>query len=146
MVAGLVMAGVMLGTASPAVAAPWGSSSSPYVVYSNGTNGWSLGRGYGDFFNDGGQYSRNNSYQWDYVPGGNGIYVYTGHQYYWDDSWWDYYSTETARTTTASWVFDWTRKPLRGDLDRVRGRIRVCEDQSFSTDPCSANGYVTFSY
>jgi hypothetical protein len=147
MAAGLVMAGAMLGTASPAVAAPWGSSSSPYVVYTNGTSGWSLGRAYGDFFNDGAQYSRNNSYQWDYVPGGNGIYVVTGHQYNDDGSlWYTYTSTETDRTTTASWVYDWTRAALRGSNDRVRGKLQVCEDQSFSGDPCSASGYVTFSY
>ncbi|GAA1372676.1 hypothetical protein GCM10009661_35110 [Catellatospora chokoriensis] len=136
-----------LGLAAPASATTWGTASSPYYVWEDSV---AQGMAYGDFKNQNQQYARSESSQYDLRSGGQSVYVWTDWLYYYTyngaTQYWTDYSDETPHTTSASWTSKSIDKPLKAQSNSARGKVRVCEDHSFATDPCSASGYPTFSY
>ncbi|GIE13123.1 hypothetical protein [Paractinoplanes ferrugineus] len=136
------MAVAVVGYATPAFAIQWGSQSSPYIAYDNKV---AQAKGWGDYGNYNNQYARDNSYQYDPKAGGEGVYVHVEFGFFPSTGYTGSYK-ETARTTTSSWVFKQLQVNLSSSSEKARGTLTVCEDNSFSWDPCSAAGYVTFSY
>jgi hypothetical protein len=148
----LVGAGAVLMVAQPALAATWYSSSSPLKVTESGST---QGAAYGDFYNSNGTYAKSASTRKDYKKGGDGIYVDT--KWYFLETSCDslnhcsseyvgYGHNETGRTTSGKWVDETEQKGLRAGASAARGGMHVCEDQSFSGDPCSATVIKTFTY
>ncbi|MET0820954.1 MAG: hypothetical protein ABWY58_08305 [Aeromicrobium sp.] len=143
----------LVAVAQPAMAVAWGSSSSPLTAYhKSASSGQKQGQAYGDFYNQGGSYARNSSYQKDSKPGGDSVYVETNFQFYYvgtaqtTPSWINRKSLETGRTNSGSWKPDYTRTNLYGGAEKARGQIHVCEDQNLAPDDCSVWAYTTFSY
>jgi hypothetical protein len=136
-----------LGIASPAMAIQWGSASAPYYVKEDNVN---QGKAYGDYGNYAYQYARSNAWYYDMKPGGEGIFVSTDFQFYYTyqgtTGWYTESAQQTSRTTSAAWKYQYKQKALHASADRSRGLVKVCEDHSFSGDPCSPTGFVTFSY
>lgn len=137
-----------LGIATPAMAIQWGSSSNPYYVSEGGVK---QGKAYGDYGNYNYQYARSNAWYYDMKAGGQGIYVNTEFQFYYSSSgqpaaWNTDWTEETSRTTSAAWKYQYKQRALFAQAEKSRGVVRVCEDHAWSGDPCSAAGYVTFSY
>ncbi|GAA1372679.1 hypothetical protein GCM10009661_35120 [Catellatospora chokoriensis] len=133
--------------AAPASAVTWGSASLPYYVWEDNV---AQGMAHGDFWNKNQQYAQSESWQYDLRAGGESVYVWTDWTYYYakngETKYWTDYSDETSHTTSASWSHQNLIEPLNSHSNSARGRVRVCEDHSFSTDPCSTSGYPTFSY
>jgi hypothetical protein len=142
---GLTSTLVGLVGAAPAVATTWYSSSSPLSAYEGGVV---QAQAYGNFYNENHTYARSSSTQKDPRPGGDSVYVQTQYQYYVDlfSSWVDDDKRQTTRTNVNVWKDYYVRDPLRASRDRVRGIMKVCEDQTASGDPCSANVILGFSY
>jgi len=135
-------------TSTAAYATNWYTSSSPLIAYDDGVK---QAGAYGSSYIENGTYARTTSNQKDYRPGGDSVYVDTDYKYwmansYGDMAWIEKASKETGRTNSGSWVYKYTRHTLLGNPDRVRMVTHVCEDQSLSGDPCSANVIHTFSY
>ncbi|MGK5684873.1 hypothetical protein [Actinoplanes sp. URMC 104] len=141
-------AAAFLGVASPAMAVQWGSASDPYYVKEDNVN---QGKGYGDYGNYNFQYARSNAWYYDMKAGGQGIYAVTNFFFYYSyagqpAAWHSEQYSETSRTTSAAWKFQSKQKALLSEAEKSRGEVKVCEDQSFSGDPCSAKGLPSFSY
>ena len=139
----------LLLTANSAMAVAWFSQSAPLRVYEDG--GVTQGAGYGNFYNANGVYARNATTRKDFKPGGDGIFVDT--KFYWYQNaageGWGYYqygSDQTERTTSGKWANENSQKALVADATQARGHIKVCEDHSWSWDPCSSTVLRTFSY
>ena len=137
-----------LGIAAPAMAVNWGSASDPYYVKEGTVN---QGKGYGDYGNYNNQYARNNMWFYDLRSGGEGIYVRTVFQFFYSNAgdaaaWQRDAYKETDRTTSAAWKFNMRQQALNSRAEKSRGVIRVCEDQTLSGDPCSPEGFISFSY
>lgn len=137
-----------LAIASPAMAIQWGSASDPYYVVEDDVK---QGKAYGDYGNFNQQYARSNAWYYDMRPGGEGIYVETSFlfHYSWNGepaAWNSEHYAETSRTTSAAWKYQYKQKALISIAEKSRGRVRACEDHSWSGDPCSPYGHPTFSY
>ncbi|MEH3033123.1 MAG: hypothetical protein PGN07_03550 [Aeromicrobium erythreum] len=138
--------------AAPASAVGWYSASSPLKVKEKGVT---QGGAYGAFYNAGNTYARNKTVRKDFRPGGNGIYVDTRFSFLENSctntggcttEWKFSKHKETKRTTSGSWVRQTVDRTLSDEGSKARGAIHVCEDQSWSPDPCSPWTYPTFSY
>ncbi|MCW2144359.1 hypothetical protein BXY51_008965 [Actinoplanes cyaneus] len=132
----------VLGVGSPALAVQWGSQSSPYIAYSNKV---AQAKGWGDYGNYNNQYARDNSYQYDAKAGGQSVYVHVEFGFFLKEGYSGSFK-ETARTTSASWVFKQVQVSLNSQSEKSRGTTQVCEDTAYSWDPCSDPGYTSFSY
>lgn len=133
-------------TSPAASATSWYSASSPLKVYESGVT---QGQAYGKFFIENGSYTRNDSYQYDVRPGGDPVYVRTQWKYTWsllNDLWINDDVRSTKRTSTAKWEFSYVHDAIRWDRDATRLISKVCEDQTFSGDPCSVETGVTINY
>ncbi len=142
----------LVSAAQPAMAVYWKSASSPLTAYhESASSGQKQAQAYGNYYNSGATHARNTSSQRDSKPGGDSVYVETKFQFYYGVSgqapaWQTTSSKQTTRTTSGSWKSDYTRTALHGSAERSRGRIHVCEDQSWAPDDCSAWAYATFTY
>ncbi len=135
-----------------ALAVTWNSSSNPLTAYESGV---AQAQAYGNFYNTG-SYARSSSNQRDPRPGGDSVYVDTQFYFYQYSSTacgssggtcYVYYGhEETSRTNTNSWDSQYKQKALPATGQKARGKIHVCEDQSFSGDPCSDWVLPTFAY
>ncbi len=132
---------------APAMAVSWGT----IVVYEDKVE---QGRAYGTFFNKNYQYAAMNANYRDSRPGGNGVFVDIDYLAWMslcgecDPKYAFRGSDQTGRTTSGKWVGpDQETNPLEEESSRARGAIQVCEDQSWSPDPCSEpDALPTFSY
>lgn len=133
--------------AAPAFATSYGSASSPIRIGSDG-NGWF----YGNVTIPQGTSMRNAYDYRDTGADGDPVYVQTN-WYYWlscedgSDCYDDSGSDQSPRIGTA----DGTRYSTDYDTldpraDKGRAITKVCEDQSWSPDPCSSKVIVTLSY
>ena len=133
--------------APPASAVSWYSSSSPLVAYEDGT---AQAKAYGNFYNSQNSYAKSMSYQRDPRPGGDAVFVdidYLFDHYDGNTTVFQFFGNDqTTRTDNNSWIQYYETFPLRDESTKARGRIKTCEDQSFSFDPCSATTLPTFSY
>ena len=144
---------LFLGSTATVQAVTWASSSSPLTAYEDGT---AQAQAHGNFRNHEGIRAQNDSRQRDPRPGGDSVYVQTG--FYWYsyrtlcDSgsggvcWWKDVDKQTDRSNSADWDPEYRARDLRGDADQARGKSKVCEDQSWSPDPCSSTAISTFAY
>lgn len=135
-------------TNTTAYATSWYSKTSPLVASDDGSK---RAGAYGASYIENGSYARVSSYQKDYRPGGNSVYVDTDYKYWtlndvYELAWVEMASKETARSNTSAWVYHHTHHTLMGEPDRVRTVTHVCEDQRFSGDPCSVNVIETLGY
>jgi hypothetical protein len=60
--------------------------------------------------------------------------------------WNGYGSTRSQNIQDSSWWFSYHNKSYDLYSDSIRGQLRVCEDISFQTDPCSGSRYLGISY
>lgn len=135
--------------AAPAYATTYGSAYSPIKISSDG-NGWFYGS-----ITVHNHSSLLNSYHYKDTSGdGNAVYVQTNWSFWavcgndgtscWDP---DPGSDQSPRIGTADGVVASSDSDaLDGRADRGRGTTKVCEDQSFSPDPCSSKVIITLSY
>ncbi|MBO9524022.1 MAG: hypothetical protein J7518_21000 [Nocardioidaceae bacterium] len=143
----LVVASVLV--APPVMAATWYSASSPLKVYDNQV---AQGYAYGDFKNNSDVSARSYSWQKDPRPGGSGIYVETSFYFYEPcgtgaGTEWCYSAKKsTENTTSGSWIADYTARYLSSAGSQARGTMKVCENHSWASDPCSAKVTKSFSY
>lgn len=144
---GLIVASMLI--APPVMAVTWSSSSSPLKVYDNNV---AQGYAYGDFKNYNGISARSYSWQKDPRPGGSGIYVETEFRFYepcgdgTKVEWCYSAKKQTDNTTSGSWIADYTARYLRSGASQARGTMKVCENHSWASDPCSVNVTRSFSY
>lgn len=150
-VATITMGLVFSVNATSAMALTWYSSSSPLTVRDDGKP---QGYAYGNFYNDNGSYAASKAWRKDARPGGDGVYVQT-----------DFYSWEWRRNLDVmkyEWVYrgkkqtsrhkkrvyaaQTVKRALSERSDRARGVMKICEDQSWSRDPCSVKTIRTFDY
>ncbi len=127
----------------------WYSSTDPLNVSDDGTlRGQAYGRSYQK---DG--YLKNHTYYRDRRSNGNATYTETNYSYYevcagLENVQWCTPGgrDQSARTGSSTWVdqFDSDDYSYR-KADRGRVHSKVCEDQSWSGDPCSRRPYFTFS-
>lgn len=106
--------------------------------------------------NENGSYGTNRLQQKDPRPGGDSIYVDTDLYIYgpWYQEfngqypvYWKYVDgKESSRTNVNSWQPKTVRQALTSNGTAARGSTHVCEDQSFSGDPCSVWTYPSFNY
>lgn len=139
-----------LSWAAPAYAVSYGSRTAPIKASDNSDNGnaWF----YGNITIDDQTSMRNGYYYKDSGADGNSVYVQTN-WYYRSISAegqvsYDYSGKDqSARIGTAEgWVHGADYDALIKESDRGRGVAKVCEDQSWSPDPCSKTATVTLSY
>ena len=134
--------------AAPAYATSYGSAADPIRIGSNG-NGWF----YGNITVDNYQYLRNGYYYRDTASDGNPVYVQTNWSYWviceddgtqcWDPSTTD----QSPRIGTTDGITHSTDfETLDARASQGRGTTKVCEDQSWSPDPCSGKVTVTLGY
>ena len=137
-----------LSWAAPAYATSYGSAANPVRINSDG-NGWF----YGNITVDNHQALRNGYYYRDTKADGNAVYVQTDWSYWViceDDGTqcWDPVSSDqsprigSADGTVHSADYD----TLDARASQGRGTTKVCEDQSWSPDPCSNKVTITLSY
>jgi hypothetical protein len=136
-----------LSWAAPAYATSYGSAASPIKITSNG-NGWF----YGNLTLYNHQSLRNGYYYRDTDADGNAVYVQTNWSY-WEDCddgtvcWRPVSHDQSPRIGTADGkVFSTDYDTLEPEADKGRGATKVCEDQSWSPDPCSGTVTITLSY
>jgi hypothetical protein len=141
-----------VGLAIPAMATAyslvqWHSTSSPLKVYEDGIE---QARAWGNWYNEDHTYARNGARQYDMKPGGNSIYVATKFLFFVEQFgttyWWNSGTSETKRTSSASWIYDYDHKELHGHGRYARGEIKICEAQAWSGDPCSTTTRPGFNY
>jgi hypothetical protein len=135
--------------ASPANAAAYYSASDPLTAWEDGR---AQAQGYGYMTVHEYTYLRNHTYTRDPRPGGDSAFHVTDYsleQYAQSYGWkWSSWRGEdqSSRTDSGYWEdqYDYYRYT---DQEANRGRIRakVCEDQGWSSDPCSAHTYQTFN-
>jgi len=139
----------LIGVAEAAMAETWYSQSSPLKAYEDDKV---QGAAYGNFYNYNGSYARNSSTRKDYKAGGDGIFVNSNFYFYYQSNvdkspqWNSVKNKQTDRTTSGNWVNDFDQQALRGDSEKARVQAKVCEDQSWSGDPCSTTVIRSFSY
>jgi hypothetical protein len=146
-VAGVLGVMAALSWAAPAYATSYGSAASPVRITSNG-NGWF----YGNVTVYNHQQLRNAYYYRDTGADGNAVYVQTdwSYQISCDDGTTCFEpsgSDQSPRIGTADGKVhseDYDTLDSRGALGR--GTTKVCEDQSWSPDPCSNKVSITLSY
>lgn len=135
--------------ASPANAAAYYSATSPLIAWEDGDR-QAEGHGYmkvHDF-----TYLRNHTYTRDPRPGGDSAFHVTDYSIekflVGEGTRWSTWGgeDESARTSSGSWAdqYDYYRYTDE-NADRGRIRAKVCEDQGWSSDPCSARTYQTFN-
>lgn len=129
--------------AQPAMATNWYSAGSPLNVKSGSTT---VGAAYGNYYNKSNTYAASKSFRIDRKAGGNGIFVATRYKFWVSGAWVGSTEKQTGRWTDASWKEATYQLGLNGSASQSRGQIHVCEDQTLSSDPCSAWTYPTFSY
>ncbi len=139
-------------TAAPALATAyslqqWYSTSSPLKVYEDG---YVQAQAWGNWYNEDRTYARNGARQYDIKSGGNYVYIATKfifrHDTFGYNYWWSEGTKETKRTSSASWVYDYDHEALASHGDAARAEIKICEEHSWSADPCSATALPTFGY
>jgi hypothetical protein len=139
---------LFLVTAPAALAASynWYSASSPLNVYDGTLRGSAHGTSYQK-----NAYLKNHTYYLDRRNNGDGVYTETSYSYYrvcsngvleWCD---ETGKDQSIRTQSSAWqdqydADDYTTR----QADRGRVHSKVCEDQSWSPDPCSRKPYFTF--
>jgi hypothetical protein len=140
--AGLVVAGIV-GTAGQAAAVQWGPISS------------SLGTSNGTYYNEGNISARTNVHYKDNRRGGAPVYHQTWYQYYETTcgpsgcvgAYTQGVTRQTSRTSSGTYAYGWTRYGLSSSADRARGKQEICQDESWTYDPCSdAKAYPSFAY
>lgn len=141
-------ASAVLLTASPALAASWGS----LTVYEDGV---AQGRAYGNFYNNNRTVAQSTSHFIDLRPGGNTVRVETDFYWFGRDSscgdavsacWWQDVSKQSQESNSGQWEYHTVARPLSAGDSRARGAIDICEIQSWSNDPCSHHAVVSFAY
>ncbi|HVK27029.1 MAG TPA: hypothetical protein VM575_01705 [Nocardioides sp.] len=142
---------LFLVTAPAALAATsynWYSSSDPLNVYDSTLRGSAFGTSYKK---DG--YLKNHTYYRDRRSNGNGVYTQTEYSYYLvcspltSASWCGKGpSDQSSRTQSTSWQDQYDADDYSMQTaDKGRVHSKVCEDQSWSPDPCSRKPYFTFA-
>jgi len=135
-----------LSWAGPAYATSYGSASDPVRIGSDG-NGWF----YGNITVYNQQSLRNGYYYRDTAADGDSVYVQTN---------WSYRDVSADGESYRSSGYDQSPRIGSADgtvhsedydnlistSDRGRGATKVCEDQSWSPDPCSTTVTVTLNY
>lgn len=149
----LASALMMLVFANSATGVTWYSSGDPLKVYDDGT---ARGKAYGNFYNSANTSAMSTAYYADLKSGGNAVRVET--DFYWygynaiqcgsgsPTCFWLDVSKQTDETTSTSWQKHARARNLNFQASRARGRIDICEIQSWSNDPCSAKPLPTFDY
>ncbi len=126
----------------------WYTSSEPLKVYDDTLRGAAFGTSYQK---DG--YLKNHTYYRDRRSNGNGVYTETSYTYFQicppntSASWCvNGARDQSARTQSDDWQdqYDADDYSTR-NADRGRVHSKVCEDQSWSPDPCSRKPYFTFT-
>ena len=144
----IVIAVAAMSWAAPVYAVSYGSSATPIRATSDGNAAF-----YGNVTVHNHQ-SLYNVYKYkDTAPGGNYVYVQTD-WFYWlscDEDGGDQCfdpsgSDQSARTRSGTWVGGTDADDLDPRTDKGRAATKVCEDQSWSPDPCSKKVLVTLSY
>ena len=143
---------LFLVTAPAALAATsynWYSSSAPLNVSDDGTL---RGSAFGTSYKKDG-YLKNHTYYRDRRSNGNGVYTQTEYSYYvvcsplTSASWCGTGVTDqSSRTQSSSWQDQYDADDYSTQkADKGRVHSKVCEDQSWSPDPCSRKPYFTFT-
>lgn len=162
-IATMLAAGAVLAISTPdALAIRWYSERHPLIAHqkSDSRNPNRLAAGHGNFYNLKHTWARSAVYYKDLRPGGRKVYGETKFLYYSPDPycgsdlygryvtcWHEVASDQTGRSKLGIWEGPWrSDEPLDGNSTQVRGRIHVCEDQSWMPDDCSAFVTLTFSY
>lgn len=135
--------------ASPAQAGAYYSAYDPLIAWEDG-KAQAQGHGYMKVHEY--TYLRNHTYTRDPRPGGDSAFHVTDYSleefvqnYGWKWSHWGD-EDESDRTKSGAWVdqYDYLRY-TDGNPNRGRIRAKVCEDQDWSSDPCSVRTYQTFN-
>ena len=137
---------VAMSWAAPAYATSYGSSHDPVRIGSDG-NGWF----YGNVTVYEHQSMRNGYYYRDTSSDGHAVYVQTDWFYrYVENGSEDYrYSAEDQSPRIGSndgTVHSTDYDDLESTSDRSRTYTKVCEDQSWSPDPCSKTVTISLGY
>lgn len=136
-------------TAPAAMATDWYSSGDPLQVHDDNRL---RGDAYGTSYKKDG-YLKNHTYYRDRRDNGNGVYTQSDYTYYvvcppnLSASWCGKgVSDKSARTQSGSWQDQYDADDYSTqNADKGRVYSKVCEDQSWSPDPCSRRPYLTFT-
>jgi hypothetical protein len=145
-VAGVLGLVAALSWAAPAYAVSYGNQASPIRANGDGNAAF-----YGNITVHNHQSLRNGYYYKDTAAGGNSVYVQSD-WYYWvpcvdGKPCYDHSGTDQSpRITTGTWTHSEDYDTLDPTADKGRTITKVCEDQSWSPDPCSTNVTVTLTY
>ncbi|WP_370249011.1 hypothetical protein [Nocardioides sp.] len=141
-------ASAVLFTASPALAASWGT----ITAYDGGV---AQGHAYGNFYNNNRTVAQSTSHFMDARPGGDKVRVETDFWWFGPDAtcgdhttacWWHDTSKQSQESNTGQWEYHTVARALRAGDSKARGAIDICEIQSWSNDPCSKHAVVSFAY
>jgi hypothetical protein len=135
-----------IAAAAPAAASQYFSADDPLDVWEDGV---SQGQMYGRFFKEELTYLRNNTWTRDPRPGGDSVYEQTDYSWYHvhavgPDLWFDGGSDQSARTSSSSWYSQYDHEAFQDGASKGRMKTKVCEDQSWSPDPCSVQPTEVF--
>jgi hypothetical protein len=142
------LAVISLAVASPATASKYNSEDSPLNAWEDGV---SQGQMYGRFFKEELTYLRNNTWTRDPRPGGDPVYEQTNYKWFYDrtilpDSWVSGEMDQSPETTDGSWYSQYDHDDHRSGTSQGRVTTKVCERQSWSPDPCSAQPTEVFDF
>ena len=126
---------------------------SAHAGWVNGTS-WgpidaSLGRAYGNFWNESYVEARFDANDKDKRPGGAPVYVASAFKWYRETGGtFSYPAIRTRDNSLNVYIYERWNYPLQGDSNKVRAdNTRVCQNEAYQPDPCSdARAYPTFSY
>lgn len=162
-IATMLAAGAVLAISTPdALAINWYSKRHPLIAHqkSDSHNPNLLAAGYGRFYNLRHTAARSVVNYKDLKPG-NKRFVYgetkflvyspdyfcgSGQDGRSDTCWHEVASDQTGRSNAGAWEAWRSDEPLDGTSTKMRGRIHVCEDQSWMPDDCSPFVTLTLSY
>ncbi|WP_183094568.1 hypothetical protein [Nocardioides stalactiti] len=145
-------AALFLASSPAAMAATedWNSKTDPLIAWEDGSR---QALAFGTSYTKEGSLKNHTNYK-DPRAGGDKVYTETEYDAYWPGGqggtykWSGRYGMDqSARDNSGSWV-DQYDADYYADIDGIeKGRVysKVCEDQSWSPDPCSKNPFITFS-
>jgi hypothetical protein len=136
-----ILVATALGIASPAAASRYYSADDPLEAIEDGT---AQAQMYGRFFKEELSYLRNDTNIRDPRPGGDSVYGQTNYSWYYvhavgPDYWSGSGQDQSPRTDSGSWYFQYDHEAFPEHASKGRMRAKVCEDQSWSPDPCSVD-------
>ncbi|WP_020660471.1 hypothetical protein [Amycolatopsis benzoatilytica] len=150
----VALAATAAGVATGTVLAPTPASAANAQWKVNAYSGSTLhAKAYGDFANNGGVYATVGINYVDMLNNGNPVYVEV-HWSFWRTPvgsstpvWYpEKVYKQTDRTERMKYVPTSLSKGLRGDSNKVRATIKVCEDRPHNFDICSDPAIVAFDY